>query len=64
MESLEVVISIRPERMAFLKFIIEGFGHLALPVTLSAKEGKIKLLIAPQEKYRWEEIWKDLQSWL
>ncbi|OAQ20180.1 DUF4911 domain-containing protein [Thermosulfurimonas dismutans] len=64
MESLEVVISIRPERMAFLKFIIEGFGHLALPVTLSAKEGKIKLLISPQEKDRWEEIWEDFQSWL
>lgn len=60
--SLEVEINIKPERMAFLKFIIEGFGHLALPVTLSAKEGKIKLLLSPHEKDRWEAIQKDLQG--
>ena len=60
--SLEVEINIKPERMAFLKFIIEGFGHLALPVTLSAKEGKMKLLLSPHEKDRWEAIQKDLQG--
>jgi len=63
-KSHEVYIRIRPEKMAFLKFIIEGLGHLALPVTLSVKEGQIKLLISPQEKSRWEAIWKDLQAWL
>ena len=57
-------LEIAPSRLAFLRFVLEGFGHLALPVTLSGEEGRVKLLLSPGEEERWEKIFRDLEPWL
>lgn len=64
MRSVEVEFTVAPSRLAFLRFVLEGFGHMALPVTLSGKQGRVKLLVSPGEEDRWEKIFRDLEPWL
>ena len=62
--SVRTRIRVRPGRLAFLRYVLEGCGHLALPVTLSGEEGLVELLISPGEVRRWEALWEDLASWV
>ncbi|QJA06702.1 DUF4911 domain-containing protein [Thermosulfurimonas marina] len=63
-ESRRIRVRVRPERLAFLKYVLEGCGHLALPVTLSGKEGLVELLVSPGEEGRWKALWEDLAPWV
>ncbi|MBX6422408.1 DUF4911 domain-containing protein [Thermosulfurimonas sp. F29] len=64
MESAKVELRVNPRRLSFLRFLLEGFGHLALPVTLSGREGRVLLLVHPDEEERLRGILRDLDPWL
>ncbi len=64
MESIKVRLKIPPVRMAFLKFVLEAWDHLALMKTLSTREGEVLILIPPGREEEWEALWKDLKAWL
>ncbi len=64
MQSTVMEIKIPPRSLAFLRFVLEGFGHLALPVTLSGREGRVRFLISPGEEERFQRLLEDLLPWL
>jgi len=64
LESSRVKIRVHTRRLAFLRYVLEGCGHLALPVTLAPQEGLVELLLSPGEEPRWEALWEDLASWV
>lgn len=41
--SLEVFLRIRPERISWLRFLLEGYDGLAVLTTLSAADGVVQL---------------------
>ena len=41
--SLELFLRIRPERISWLRFLLEGYDGLAVLTTLSAAEGLVRL---------------------
>ena len=41
--SLDVFLRIRPERISWLRFLLEGYDGLAVLTTLSAAEGLVRL---------------------
>ena len=41
--SLEVFLCIRPERISWLRFLLEGYDGLAVLTTLSAADGVVRL---------------------
>ena len=51
---------IAPERIHFLKFILEGYDGLALLSTLNEKEGLVRLLFAPETRQEVEALLADL----
>ncbi len=42
-------VEINPSQIAYLKFLLEGYDHLALPVVVDGKKAEIKMLIPPSE---------------
>jgi hypothetical protein len=48
MRCTELVIRVRPEKIHFLKFILEGYDGLAVQSTIDPALGKIRLLCAPE----------------
>jgi hypothetical protein len=42
-------VQISPSQLVYLKFLLEGYDHLALPVVVDGKKVEIKLLIYPTE---------------
>jgi len=42
-------VQITPSQIVYLKFLLEGYDHLALPVVVDGKKAEIKLLIHPTE---------------
>lgn len=44
MESTRVELVMRPDRIAWLKFLLESYEGVALPMTLDAKSGRVALL--------------------
>jgi len=42
-------VQIPPSQIVYLKFFLEGYDHLALPVVVDGKKAEIKLLIHPTE---------------
>lgn len=51
----DLYIRINPKKIAFLKFIIEGYDGLALITTINRHDGLIKLLVSTS---RHDELWK------
>jgi hypothetical protein len=54
MECSSMQLAIDPERIYFLKFILEGYDGLAIQSTIDAKSGIVEILYPP-------EMEKDLQ---
>lgn len=42
-------VQISPSQIVYLKFLLEGYDHLALPVVVDGKKAEIKLLIQSTE---------------
>ena len=42
-------VQVPPSQIVYLKFLLEGYDHLALPVVVDGKKAEIKLLIHPTE---------------
>ncbi len=57
MKSQKFLIEIPPSRIAFIKFIFEGYGHLALVTVKDPKKALLEIDFYPKEK---EEIRKIL----
>ena len=43
--SLELFLRIRPERISWLRFLLEGYDGLAVLTTLSAADGVVRLRV-------------------
>jgi hypothetical protein len=48
MRCTELIIRVRPERIHFLKFILEGYDGLAVQSTIDPARGRIRLHCAPE----------------
>jgi hypothetical protein len=59
MKSKKLRAEISPERIAFLKFILDGYDHLALLTVKDPKAGIVELSFFPSEK---EEVLKILKG--
>ncbi|MDY6852678.1 MAG: DUF4911 domain-containing protein [Thermodesulfobacteriota bacterium] len=47
MESTLIRLTINPRKIAWLKFVLDGYEGLALLRTLNAEEGRVVLLVGP-----------------
>ncbi|MFN3406888.1 MAG: DUF4911 domain-containing protein [Caldimicrobium sp.] len=56
------VISIHPSFIAFLKFLFEGYDHLALLSVLDRKKGLIQIIYYPTEEEVVENILDDFKN--
>ena len=59
MKLSDIYLRIAPKKIAFLKFILEGYDGLATVTTLDRNEGLIRLLV-PTSRY--DELWGVLDS--
>ncbi len=59
MKSEVLRAEVLPERIAFLKFILDGYDHLALLTVKDPKKGIVELSFFPTEK---EEVLNILQD--
>lgn len=50
MQSQVLKLKIPREKIAYLKFILEGYSHLALLTVENPKEGLVSLYFFPSEK--------------
>ena len=50
---------IRPEKIAFFRFILEGYDGLALLSTIDQKQGLVKVLVPDS---RVTELWRLLEN--
>ncbi len=62
MNSDFLFIKILPSKISFLRFILEGYDHLAILTVIESKEGLAKLNFFKNEKELIMEILKDLKS--
>lgn len=51
----DLYIRVNPKRIAFLKFILEGYDGLALVTTLDRRDGLVRLLVPTA---RHDELWR------
>jgi hypothetical protein len=56
MQCISKFFAIDKKEIAYLKFILEGYSGLATLTTISAREGRILLLMAPGAEYELTEI--------
>ena len=59
MRSKIIRAKISPEKIAFLKFVLDGYDHLALLTVKDPKKGIVELSFFPTEK---EEVLNILQD--
>ncbi len=59
MRSKIIRAKISPEKIAFLKFVLDGYNHLALLTVKDPKKGIVELSFFPTEK---EEVLNILQD--
>lgn len=64
MNSDFLFIKILSSKISFLRFILEGYDHLATLTVIESKEGLAKLHFFKNEKELIMEILKDLKSLL
>lgn len=51
----DLYIRVNPKRIAFIKFILEGYDGLALVTTLDRRDGLVRLLVPAA---RHDELWR------
>jgi hypothetical protein len=57
----EITLRINPERIYFVKFILEGYDGLALQSTVEAKQGIIKICYPEEVQTDVELLLKELE---
>ena len=61
MECSCLQITIRPERIHFLKFILEGYDGLAIQSTVDAKSGIVEIRYPPEVENDLQLLLADLE---
>lgn len=61
MECSCLQITIRPERIHFLKFILEGYDGLAIQSTVDAKTGVVEIRYPPEMKHDLQALLTELK---
>ena len=61
MECSCLQITIRPERIHFLKFILEGYDGLAIQSTVDAKTGVVEIRYPPEMKQDLQNLLTELK---
>lgn len=61
MRSSFFLIKLNPQKLAYLKFILEGYDHLAILSVLDPKRGLAKIQFFENEKSLVKEILEDLK---
>ena len=56
----EIILRINPERIYFVKFILEGYDGLAIMSTVDPKQGIIKIFFPEEVRAEVEHLLKDL----
>ncbi|NOX25634.1 MAG: DUF4911 domain-containing protein [Deltaproteobacteria bacterium] len=56
-------LSIAPRRIAFWKFILEGYDGLAVLSTLSGKDGRILLRFPECRRHEVMDLLNNLEGW-
>uniref|UniRef100_A0A7C4JQ38 DUF4911 domain-containing protein n=1 Tax=Thermodesulfobacterium geofontis TaxID=1295609 RepID=A0A7C4JQ38_9BACT len=64
MRSSFFLIKLNPQKLAYLKFILEGYDHLAILSVLDSKKGLAKIYFFEKEKSLIKEILEDLKNFL
>lgn len=62
MRSSFLIVKLNPKKLAYLKFILEGYDHLAILTVLDAKEGLAKIHFFESNKFLIKEILEDLKN--
>lgn len=62
MRSSFLIIRLKSQKIAFLKFILEGYDHLAILEVIDPREGLVKIYFYKKEKSLIEEILEDLKE--
>lgn len=60
-KSKNFYFQIDPSKIAFLKFILEGYDHLATLTILDRQQGVVKISFYPTEEHWIREILKDFE---
>ncbi len=61
-QSKVLKIKIQPEKIAYLRFILEGYSHLAVVTVEDSKKGIVSLHFFPSEEFLIMEILENLQN--
>uniref|UniRef100_A0A832LWE4 DUF4911 domain-containing protein n=1 Tax=Caldimicrobium thiodismutans TaxID=1653476 RepID=A0A832LWE4_9BACT len=61
MRSTQIVFCLNPSKIAFLKFVLEGYDHLANLTVLNPKRALLKISFYPTEEKRIKEILADFE---
>lgn len=64
MKSSLFLLKIDPEKLAYLRFILEGYDHLAILSVLDPKKGLAKVHFFEREKSFVKEVLEDLRKQL
>ncbi|AEH23659.1 hypothetical protein TOPB45_1581 [Thermodesulfobacterium geofontis OPF15] len=64
MRSSFFLVKLNPQKLAYLKFILEGYDHLAILSVLDSKKGLAKIYFFEKEKSLIKEILEDLKDFL
>ena len=49
LKSSIIKVELNPTQIVYLKFLLEGYDHLALPIVVDGKKAEIKMLVHPSE---------------
>ncbi|MEZ0344190.1 MAG: DUF4911 domain-containing protein [Caldimicrobium sp.] len=60
-KSKNFYFQIDPSKIAFLKFILEGYDHLATLTVLDRQQGIVQISFYPTEEHWIKEILKDFE---
>ena len=58
------MVKLNPQKLAYLKFILEGYDHLAILSVLDSEKGLAKIYFFEKEKFLIKEILEDLKDFL
>lgn len=61
MRSSILLLKVNPEKLAYLRFLLEGYDHLAILSVLDPEKGLAKIHFFEKEKSFVEEILEDLR---
>jgi len=56
------LLKVDPQKLAYLRFVLEGYDHLAILSVLEPEKGLVKIYFFERERPLIEEILEDLKG--